>query len=190
METLDAALRLRERGRDLLSRWSDVWDRPRLEDSIEIEVSRRMRRALGLTHPGRRLIRVSHRVLEAPPWAWAEVLCHEAAHVVVFERHRRRVRPHGPEWATLMRAAGYEPRTRIDPRELGIPWTPAAPRPRRRSAYVYDHRCPACGMTRRARRAVTQWRCARCYEAGRPGVLEIRRWRADAFRIDFDGHGS
>ena len=137
-----------------------------------------MRRTLGLTHPGRRLIRISHRVLEAPPAALAEVLCHEAAHVVIFERHRRRVRPHGPEWATLMRAAGYEARTRIDPRELGIPWTPPPRHPRRRSAWIYEHLCPKCGMRKQARRAVRQWRCARCHEAGHPGVLEIRRWPA------------
>ncbi len=166
---------LQEVSRELLAGWSRVWESPGLEDSVGVEISRRMRRALGLTHPERRVIRIAHCLLEAPAAAFAEVLCHEAAHVVVFERHRRRVRPHGREWGALMKAVGYAPRTRVDPRELGIPWAPPAPRALRRSKQVYEHRCADCGMVRHARRAVPQWRCARCYDAGRGGRLEIRR---------------
>jgi len=167
---------LRERSRELLSAWSELWGRPGLERSVDVEISRRMRRALGLTHPGRGVVRIAHTLLAAPDAAFAEVLCHEAAHIVVFERHRRTVRPHGPEWAALMRAAGYRPRTRVDPRDLGIPWNPAPPRPRRRSRWVYEHQCPRCGMRRQARRAVPQWRCAPCLESGGTGRLEIFRW--------------
>lgn len=174
---------LRDQSRALLAGWGRAWDRPGLEGSVEVQISRRMSRALGLTHPGRRLIRIAESVLSAPDAAFAEVLCHEAAHLVVFERHRRRVRPHGPEWAALMSAAGYQPRTKVDPRELGIPWTPVARPRRRRSRWVYEHRCPACGMTRQARRAVPQWRCARCYEQGSQGLLEIRRWPLVAFAL-------
>jgi predicted SprT family Zn-dependent metalloprotease len=41
------------------------------------------------------------------------VLCHELAHLAARERHGDRIRPHGPEWKALMRAAGYEPKTRL-----------------------------------------------------------------------------
>ncbi|MDG2307100.1 MAG: SprT-like domain-containing protein [Candidatus Binatia bacterium] len=174
------ATELYSASRELLAGWSDVWGRPGLEDSVDVEISRRMSRALGLAHPGRRVIRIAHALLTAPAAAFAEVLCHEAAHVVVFERYRRSVRPHGSEWAVLMRAAGYEPRTRVDPRDLGIVWSPPPRRPRAR--YIYEHRCRACGMNRRARRAVRQWRCARCHAAGLSGELEIRRWPEAAGR--------
>lgn len=176
------AAELCDAGRVLLADWAVLWERPGLHDAVRVEISHRLRRALGRTHPERRLIRLTHALLDAPDDAFAEVLCHEAAHVVVFERHRRAVRPHGREWAELMHVAGYHPRVRVDPRELGIAWTPPAPTRRRRSPYVYEHHCPACGMTRQARRAVTQWRCARCREAGLEGALEIRRWPVAALR--------
>src|SRR5262245_59875875 len=40
-----------------------------------------------------------------------EVICHEAAHFVGWQRYGRTVRPHGPEWATLVQRAGFEPKT-------------------------------------------------------------------------------
>jgi len=97
-----------------------------------------------------------------------EVLCHEAAHLAVHVLHGLKARPHGAEWARLMRIAGFEPRVRFDPARLtsGLrSWV--------RAGTAYDHRCPVCGASRMAGRPVRNWHCRRCADAGLGGVLEI-----------------
>ena len=140
-----------------------------------------MHRALGRALPARRVVRIASTVARSSERALVEVLCHEIAHVAVYERHGRAVRPHGREWAALMRSAGYEPRIRVDPRVLGIEVMPA-PALRgagRRRIYVYEHRCSVCQRRWTARRTVWQWRCAACVDAGLEGKLEVRRYRAN-----------
>lgn len=101
----------------LLVPWAAVWQRPGLEERLHISFSTRMTRSLGRCHPERRTIRLASWLREAPVALFAEVLCHEAAHVAAFELHGRSCRPHGAEWKALMRAAGFEPRVRV-PAEL------------------------------------------------------------------------
>jgi predicted SprT family Zn-dependent metalloprotease len=153
----------------LMRAWGPRWGVPRLEQKITIEWSERFRCALGRAFPQRGVVRLSAGLASAPVELLREVLCHEVAHVVVVQRARWR-RPHGPEWATLVRLAGFEPRARI-------PWTPiAAPRGKAASAkWQYLHRCPVCHVRRTARRPIRRWRCAACVEAGLHGRLEISR---------------
>lgn len=110
-----------------------------------------------------------------------EVLCHELAHVAVHHLYGKQAQPHGSEWRKLVESAGFIPAARL-------PTTGYSERKTRKrkpnvglarrsttSRYEYEHRCPVCHMTRRARRSVSQWRCAVCVTAGLPGTLEITR---------------
>jgi predicted SprT family Zn-dependent metalloprotease len=163
-----------------LEGWGQTWSLPQLTNVTRVEVGVRLRSSLGRCQPSSGLIRIHPTLLgdtkgakgdarnEPDESLLKEVLCHEAAHVGVYLLHGASVRPHGPEWARLMRAAGYEPRARVDPNIL-----PASFRTASRPKRLYQHRCPVCGASRIARRAVHRWRCRVCVEAGLPGRLEI-----------------
>ncbi len=156
-------------------RWLQLWNTPDLAAQTTIEWSPRMTRSLGRCYPERRLIRLAAFLDEADNALLEEVLCHELAHLAAHELHGTStgsIRPHGPEWKTLMRAAGYEPRTRM-------PAPPNAPKPqprrRRRGRYLYLHHCPLCQLSRAAKRVVRRWRCAACLTAGLDGILDVFR---------------
>jgi SprT protein len=151
-----------------IGQWSPLWNTPGLEHRTRVEFSSRMTRALGLCYLDRGLIRISASVTTGPPELLLEVLCHEAAHLAADELHGRRIRPHGPEWRSLMTAAGYQPRARM-------PFEPPAHRPgdKQGTQWPYEHRCPICQTTRRARTSVRRWRCRQCVETGLDGELAI-----------------
>lgn len=152
-----------------LGEWSRAWCVPGLETRIHVETSRRLRTALGRCHPAAGTVRIHPHLLAEPLELLREVVCHEAAHVAVHVLHGRAVRPHGSEWARLMRVAGYEPRARMDPARLSRSFR-ASVRPR----VLYEHRCPVCDASRLARRPFYRWRCRACRESGREGRLQIR----------------
>ncbi|MDX1384071.1 MAG: SprT family zinc-dependent metalloprotease [Thermoanaerobaculia bacterium] len=151
-------------------RWSLTWGVPDLRGILELQLSRRMRSSLGFYLPESKVIRISDVLLEAPPHVLEEIVCHEAAHAAVELLHGRGVRPHGAEWKSLMRRAGYEPRVRLPGEVLG-----AAPQRAARRRWVWEHRCPECRASRVAGRPVRRWRCAACRSRGRSGRLEITR---------------
>ncbi len=144
------------------------WGLPGFEQSLRVEWSRRLRRSLGRVHLERRVVRVSVELAGGPSTLLLEVVCHEVAHLAARDLHGRRCQPHGPEWAALVRAAGFEPRRRIP---WSTPFLPAQRAAGRRRRYV--HRCPVCHFERPAWRPVRQWRCAGCVAAGLSGRLEI-----------------
>jgi len=159
---------------DLLAaaaRWAKRWRTPGLSRRLVVEYSPRLRQSLARSLPSRRLIRLNP-VLRLPEneALLPEVLCHEAAHVAVFELHGPRCRPHGPEWSRLVKMAGFTPTLHlaIDAESRGA----VAPST---SASRYEHRCPVCQMVRYARRPVPGWRCADCVAAGLDGHLLITR---------------
>jgi predicted SprT family Zn-dependent metalloprotease len=133
-----------------------------------------MGKTLARCAPEKARIRLSPAVLQRAPDDLASVLCHEAAHVAVAALHGRQCRPHGPEWAALVRAAGFEPQT-----SAAVSAAAASARPRR-AALVYEHRCPVCQMVRLARRPVAGWRCTACLSLGLDARLEITRRRPAA----------
>src|SRR5262249_33592374 len=93
--------------------WGRRWRLSGLERRIHVEWSARLRRSLGRAYPERHTVRLSTRLVRATDAALTETLCHEAAHVAVAELFPNRTcRAHGPEWAELVRAVGFEPRAR------------------------------------------------------------------------------
>ena len=147
------------------------WNVPAIANRVEIQFSQRLRSSLGRCVPSRGIVRLNRRLLVAQPGLVEEVLCHELAHVAAYELHGKRCRPHGPEWAALMRTAGFEPRVRarLSRDVQAVVHARLAARP------LYEHRCPVCQATRLARRSVPQWRCAACVAAGLSGKLVIAK---------------
>jgi SprT protein len=156
--------------------WGESWGLPDLADHVRVEFSSRLHKAIARAIPQRGVVRLAVALRDGPPAALAEVLCHEVAHVAAYRLHPRRIRPHGSEWADLLRRAGFTPKTKSDPKDWPDLRLPRGPRRRRRSATVlYLHRCPVCQAARAAKRPVRRWRCAACANAGLPGELLITR---------------
>jgi predicted SprT family Zn-dependent metalloprotease len=152
-----------------VGRWANLWSARGLQSRVSVSFSQRMRRSLGRCVPQRGVVRLNARVLRGNPELLDEVLCHELAHIATFELHGPKVRPHGPEWGALMRAAGFEPRVRTRLNRDVQAAREAA------DQALYEHRCPVCHMTRLARRPVRRWRCAACSVAGLEGKLVITK---------------
>jgi predicted SprT family Zn-dependent metalloprotease len=161
---IDAALRAR------ISNWLALWSVTELGERVSLSFSRRLRRSLGRCQPQRAEIRLAAWLLEAPREILEEVVCHELAHAATFVRHGADVRPHGPEWRALMRAAGFAPRVKLPSEAL-----PAALRAHTEPRLPFLHRCPTCEISRPGRLARHDWRCSRCLTAGRSGRLIIER---------------
>jgi predicted SprT family Zn-dependent metalloprotease len=172
----DAQRRLRELEHHARS-WLALWGLPGFDEGLTIEWSSRLHRSLGRALPARRLVRLSPVLLTARRDLLLEAACHEIAHVVVRLLHRGPCRPHGPEWAQLVRAAGFPPRTRVPFADHAMARTSAGriaiPRDHGNSGRLYIHACPVCHMRRLARRRVARWRCAACVAAGLDGRLTV-----------------
>jgi predicted SprT family Zn-dependent metalloprotease len=162
---------LLESGASVVARCAEVWNEPDLPARLTLVVSARLERSLGRCYPERGLVRIARFALDLPALLRDEIISHEVAHLVVFERHGRGSRPHGAEWKTLMRSVGLTPRVRIQlaPEEAALSARPGSARAR------YEHRCPVCHASRFARRRMSQWRCRECVTFGLPGVLEVSR---------------
>lgn len=177
MPTLDATAippRLQRR----LDRWLARWGTPALASSLRIEFSPRLRRAFGRCYQDERLIRLTPSLLDTQSHLLAEILCHEAAHAAVYERHGALARPHGEEWEEMMRIAGFEPRVRIP---VAVRNTAAEPA---RDRVLYLHRCPVCDRSRHAARPMHNWRCRTCVSTRSQGQLVIRREVAERVARD------
>lgn len=154
----------------MLARWGELWGVPRLEDRLTLEFSSRLKTTLGRCMVGQGRIRLAASLLEVSRSFLEEVVCHEAAHVAVYELYGKGPRPHGAAWKALMKSAGYEPRARIHFEDLPEPFAR-----RGRPRTLWRHRCPVCQAFRIARRPVRNWRCAACHAAGLDGRLVVTR---------------
>lgn len=151
----------------LIEAWTQCWGVPELAEDIQCEWSSRLRRSLGRAYPKRQLVRLSV-LLKAPKFSalFDEVLCHETAHIAAFHIQGGRVANHGVEWRSLVRRAGFVPRSSF-PTESASPRNP--PHPVR-----YEHFCPVCQASRYAKQPQPKWRCVICQEAGLDGKLIIQ----------------
>jgi len=128
--------------RSQVQRCGKLWGLPDLVESVTVEFSRRFRSSLGLCRPAQGRIRLAAHLQEGNAELLEEVLCHELAHVAVYQLHGRRARPHGPEWRGLLSQAGFEPRTRFLRGDAKFP-----PRSKKLRAR-WEHRCPVCHAIR------------------------------------------
>lgn len=159
----------------LMRPWAAAWGLPGFETGIRVRFSSRLKRSLGRCWPQRGEI-LLHRTLQRAAHAdVAKVVCHEAAHIAAYHLYGRSVKPHGVEWAALVRFAGFNPVTRahsvdasgrVGVRQLRRSFVAITNRQR-----VVVHRCPVCQMERIARRIVSGWRCAECIAGGLDGRL-------------------
>lgn len=136
---------------------------------ITVVLNRRLTRTIARCRPSACVVEISSAVLAAPPRRQREILCHEAAHAVVSQRFGRRARPHGPEWADLVRLAGHEPAPSLVRCDSG-----SEPK---RARGRFRHLCPVCHFSKVADRRMPRWRCPECAAIGLPGVLAVERTR-------------
>lgn len=134
---------------------------------LRFRLNRRLTMTFARLLANDRLVEFNQSVARLDARERREVVCHEAAHFVVWQRYGRAARPHGPEWAALVRLAGYEPRaSRV---RCG------QPKPRPAPSQVFRHTCPVCHFSKRARRRMSRWRCPECRAIGLDGSLRIER---------------
>lgn len=150
------------------ARWSRLWGIPSLVDEVTIGINVRLRTAVAR-------YRKDHQTIELGPRFFAlrkrqpEVLAHELAHAAVARLRGAARQIHGAEWRALVQTAGFIPRVRLISDNARSP-----ARSRRLSeVHCFEHRCSVCHMARVASRPVRRWRCARCVQAGLPGLLVI-----------------
>jgi predicted SprT family Zn-dependent metalloprotease len=153
-------------GRAQLALLAIVWKHPRVSE-LEIALNHTLRATLARWIPPRNVLEISATAKSRGGRALREIISHEAAHVVVWDRFGRTARPHGPEWAALVRAAGFEARAtlvRCGQRRAG-----------RGDGIRIRHFCPTCHFSRVAKRRVTRWRCPECRAIGLDGALAAER---------------
>lgn len=143
-----------------ISRWARLWRAPSLTARVQVDFSPRLRRSLGRTRPHSGQIRLHARLAGAPRPLRLQVLCHEVAHVAVRLRFGARSKPHGPEWRSLIAAAGFVPATTLA--IPGFPTPSARAVPRVRSRY----RCPVCQSIYWHNQRRRQLTCAHCAATG------------------------
>jgi predicted SprT family Zn-dependent metalloprotease len=146
------------------ARLFSLWGMPELASHVDIQFSGRLRSSLGRTRVDTRRVRLNPLLEAAGKELLEEVLCHELAHIAVYERFGANVKPHGSEWANLVQQAGYEPRL-----SAGIDGEKKYSNQLR-----FEHLCPVCQLVRYAKRPMTSWRCGGCVDAGLEGLLLIR----------------
>jgi len=116
----------------------------------------------GCAYPAELKVRFNPVLLQGNPEGFLhEVVAHEIAHLVAFQVHGRRIRPHGPEWAAVMNLYGVEPR-----RCHGFDIDRIEVRRQRRHRYLCACNEHALSTTRhnRVRRGEQQYLCRRCGE--------------------------
>jgi hypothetical protein len=146
--------------------WGRLWGVSDLERIAKVRMSARLTRSLGRCNPNSGLISLRAGI---PSARLPKILCHEAAHLAAFRRFGPSIKPHGPEWAGLMRLAGLAPTIREYTNCLQSAPRTVAPR----AYYRYAHRCTVCQSVRWAQRRMSRWRCLDCIESGLEGEMTI-----------------
>ncbi len=121
-----------------------------------------MRSTAGTAHPSRFLISLNPALRVFGHVEIDRTLRHELAHILAHHRAgRRRIAPHGPEWAQACRDLGLDDETRCH----------TLPLARSRRARRHLYRCPSCKIevrrVRPIRRKLACLACCRKYNGGR-----------------------
>lgn len=166
MARLATKASLNESGTHSLTRkFCKMWGIEDIADNIQVEFSSRITRSLGRTQPVAKIVRLNPKLQACSQGLFKEVLCHELAHIAAYCKFGSSIRPHGPEWQSLVLAAGYEPLVRL-PVQLG--------QTTKQSTNRYIHKCPVCQSVRIAKKPMKRWRCGECFANGLTGRLTIK----------------
>lgn len=80
-----------------------------LDIKLNVEISGRFKQKAGQYRHNERKIRISQYLLENHPEKVIETVKHEIGHAVVMHRHgKRRTKPHGKEWKSVMQELGVD----------------------------------------------------------------------------------
>jgi predicted SprT family Zn-dependent metalloprotease len=148
----------------VVSRLCELWGIESIEDEITIEFSSRLTRSLGRTEPTKKIVRLNPDLLASLSKHLEEVLCHEIAHIATVQKYGESPLPHGKEWQSLVRQAGFEPSTRM---------YVSSGKPRRLLIKRFRHKCLTCFTERIAKTRMNRWRCSGCVKNGMDGELMI-----------------
>ncbi len=143
-----------------LLKWAKLWRIPELPNRIKISFSCQLRRSLGRVLPRSGVVTLNANLATAPRAVLLEVLCHEVAHVAACQLHGPGVKPHGPEWQALVRAAGYHPSVAMKCR--WVPQPPSVCYASRRLLYS----CPVCHTDYFVGQRNSYLHCSSCFNAG------------------------
>lgn len=70
---------------------------------IEVEIAKRFKQKAGQYRHGERKIRISQHLIDNHPRKIIETVKHEIGHAVAMHRYgKRRIKPHGKEWKSIM----------------------------------------------------------------------------------------
>lgn len=156
--------------RRLLATWERSWGTTDLASALRVVPNPRLTVTAGRCAPSKRVIELRPDVFASRSRVFAQVLCHEAAHLAVHQMYGRNEPPHGDHWSALVEAAGFEPKIGAR-RSCFVRRQRLSPKRRRN----YEHRCPVCQSIRLARQPMRRWRCSSCVQAGLSGELRISR---------------
>ncbi len=108
-----------------------------LAATVRVVWNSRMRSTAGMAYPRRSQITLNPRLREFGDAEVDRTLRHELAHLLAHHRAgRRRIAPHGPEWARACRDLGLADEKRCHD----------LPLPRRQMTARHFYRCPSCAV--------------------------------------------
>lgn len=148
-------------------RWSNIWKVPELAAKVSFTRNSRLKTTIARWLKDTHCIELGSQFFVLRK-RQGEILCHELAHAAAIQLHGRGTAPHGPEWSSLVKAAGFAPGS-----SLKMPRLRQRPARQRPTSLLYEHRCPVCHAVRYAKRGMIQWRCIECVKSGLSGRLQI-----------------
>jgi predicted SprT family Zn-dependent metalloprotease len=138
----------------LAARCLAAWRAEHLTPRVRIVYNPRLSTTLGRACLNEFRVELNPRLLTDHPTELVPTLAHELAHLVVYDRHGASVRPHGAEFRLLMR--------RVNLPDESKHHLPVGHLRRKRSRYLYLHRCSVCGRSFLARSVRRNCYCVAC----------------------------
>lgn len=138
----------------LAARCLSAWRAEELIPRVRIVYNPRLTTTLGRANLDDPRVELNPRLLAEHPAELIPTLAHELAHLVVHQRHGKSTKPHGAEFRLLLRRLGLpdEARHHLPVRHLR----------RKRTRYMYLHRCSVCGQSFLARSVRRNYYCLAC----------------------------
>jgi predicted SprT family Zn-dependent metalloprotease len=128
-----------------------------------------MKRSVGRTFPKSGIIRLRSALAHSKQRRLLRAaLCHEAAHVAVQILHGPKAKPHGTEWCSLLKQAGYRPSTTVKSTQLALASSSNSIR-----KPLLRYVCPVCQSLYLSRKKDPRLRCGHCLKAGLSGRLRM-----------------